>query len=210
MDRSVALSPALSGFENINRYWDKSQHMVVAKILPGELYVSKTDESITTVLGSCISACIWDSVMGVGGMNHFMLPQANANNSSAWRENDSYSCRYGNWAIEFLINEILKNGGNRKNLQAKIFGGGKILNSMTDVGMGNIGFAITYLESEGIEIVSKDVGGPWPRKVLFEPITGRARVRKLKQLHNDTIERRERAYLNSLQSHEEDSNIELF
>lgn len=199
--------PVFSGFEHVKRYWDRQREIVVAKILPGEFYVTKQNESISTVLGSCISACIYDAKMGVGGMNHFMLP-IKAGHADDFT--DALSCRYGNWAMEFLINEVLKNGGSKQNLRVKLFGGGKIISSMTDVGEGNIRFASQYLKQEGLVIESHDVGGPWPRKVLFNPTTGKAHVKKLRSMHNDTIKEREYRYLTEIEQQDSHTDIELF
>lgn len=194
----------LNGFENIKRYWDRGRDAVVAKILPGEVYVTKQNELISTVLGSCISACVYDYKMGIGGMNHFMLP---ANNNASI---DSLSCRYGNWAMEFLINEIIKNGGNRDNFKIKIFGGGQIIRGMGDIGEGNIIFVSQFLKNEGLQVESHDVGGPWPRKVLFNPTTGKAHVKKLRSMHNDTIQQREFKYLHEIEEQDTHTDIELF
>ncbi|HCV03157.1 chemoreceptor glutamine deamidase CheD [Pseudoalteromonas sp. MEBiC 03607] len=199
--------PVLPGFEHVKRFWDNQRQKVVAKVLPGEFYVSKTDELITTVLGSCIAACIYDEGLGIGGMNHFMLPMekgvdpANAH---------SLNCRYGNWAMEYLINEILKNGASKRNLKVKLFGGGKIIRSMTDIGVGNIRFANAYILEEGLDLVSHDVGGPWPRKVLFNPQTGSAQVKKMRELHSDKLEKREIKYLHDIEHQDAETNIELF
>jgi chemotaxis protein CheD len=201
----------LAGFETIKRFWDKRRNTVIAKILPGEFYVSKSPEFISTVLGSCISACIWDEINGVGGMNHFLLPQRADNNTSNWGDSASYTTRYGNWAMEYLVNEVIKQGATRNNMKAKIFGGGKIINSMTtDVGNGNVEFVIEYLKLENIPIIANDTGGPWPRKVMFDPLTGRAQVKKLRSMHNDTVQRRERQYVSDVVQSETESNIELF
>ncbi|WP_199610639.1 chemoreceptor glutamine deamidase CheD [Flocculibacter collagenilyticus] len=205
------LEKALPGFEDIKRYWDPTRKCIVAKLLPGEIYVTKHAEVLTTVLGSCISACIWDSVMGVGGMNHFMLPlKEMVSDHDTWQDAD-YLHRYGNWAMEFLINEVLKNGGSKKNLKVKIFGGGKIMSSLTDVGEGNIQFAMEYLQNENLPLIAHDVGGPWPRKVMFFPDSGRAKIRKLQELNNDTIQRRESQYLNNITVQQtQTADIELF
>lgn len=203
----MQFEPALNGFSDINRYYDKRHKIVVAKILPGEFYVTKSNELVTTVLGSCISACVWDHVMGVGGMNHFMLPLK----GEVGFDVEQYSCRYGNWAMEYLINEVLKNGGSRKNLKCKIFGGGKIVANMSDVGQRNIEFVCHYLEDEGIDIDSQDVGGPWPRKVYFHPSSGKVQLKRLKSLHNSTIQQRETEYMQDIKSHEQDAgDVELF
>ena len=199
--------PVLHGFEHIKRFWDSGQRQVIAKVLPGEFYVSKNDEVISTVLGSCIAACIYDDKLGVGGMNHFMLPiEKGVEPTSAHNLN----CRYGNWAMEFLINEVLKNGASRQNLKIKLFGGGKIIRSMTDIGLGNIRFAYSYVQEEGLELVSHDVGGPWPRKVNFNPQTGKAQVKKLRDMHTDVIEKREVRYLHDIEEQDFKTDIELF
>jgi chemotaxis protein CheD len=140
-------APPLPGFETIKRFWDKRRNTIIAKILPGEFYVSKSNEIISTVLGSCISACIWDEVNGVGGMNHFLLPERGEHSGDAWGDSTSYTTRYGNWAMEYLVNEVIKQGGTRNNIKAKIFGGGKIISAMTnDVGNGNVEFVLEYLK----------------------------------------------------------------
>ena len=202
-----AFQPALKGFEHVKRFWDSSRHKVMAKVLPGEFYVTKQDELVSTVLGSCIAACIYDPVMGVGGMNHFMLPTSLKFDEI---DPDNTDCRYGNWAMEILLNEIIKNGGIRKNLQVKLFGGGKIIRSMTDVGMGNIRFANAYVKEEGLNLVAHDVGGPWPRKIIFHPETGSVKMKKLRTMHNDTIQKRELKYLHDIETQDSGTDIELF
>ncbi|CCQ12732.1 Chemotaxis protein CheD [Pseudoalteromonas luteoviolacea B = ATCC 29581] len=199
--------PVIQGFEHVKRFWDSSRGKVVAKVLPGEFYISKQDELISTVLGSCISACVYDDSLGIGGMNHFMLP--GVRDADHLHAND-LSCRYGNWAMEFLINELLKNGASRKNLKVKLFGGGKIIRSMTDIGIGNIRFANDYVKEEGLDLVSHDVGGPWPRKIVFDPQNGKVQVKKLREMHNDTIEKREVRYLHEIEAQDKQTNIELF
>ncbi|MCF2829447.1 chemoreceptor glutamine deamidase CheD [Pseudoalteromonas piscicida] len=199
--------PVLRGFEHVKRFWDSGRSKVVAKVLPGEFYVSKQDELISTVLGSCIAACVYDEKLGIGGMNHFMLPGA-----KALREvhADDLNCRYGNWAMEYLINEVLKNGASRSNLKIKLFGGGKIISAMTDIGEGNIRFAQAYVEEESLNLISQDVGGPWPRKVIFHPQSGKAQVKKLRTMHNNTIEQREVRYLHDIEAQDNKTDIELF
>ncbi|MDK1288984.1 chemoreceptor glutamine deamidase CheD [Pseudoalteromonas umbrosa] len=202
--------PVISGFEHVKRFWDAGRNTVVAKVLPGEFYVSKNDELISTVLGSCIAACVYDEKLGIGGMNHFMLPGAQKMKDITNVHSDDFNCRYGNWAMEFLINEVLKNGASRTNLKVKLFGGGKIISAMTDIGVGNIRFAQAYVEEENLELVSHDVGGPWPRKVVFHPQSGTAKVKKLRQVHNDTIEKREVKYLHDIEAQDAKTDIELF
>lgn len=204
------LQTALPGFEAIRRSWDNSNQCYCAKILPGEYYVTCHNEAITTVLGSCISACIRDPYAGVGGMNHFMLPvsdfDANSPSKSSW----SQTARFGNYAMELLINEILKNGGNKDRLEVKVFGGGKIIKNMTDVGQRNIDFVLDYLQHEGLSLVSRDVGDMFPRKVYYNPKNGRARVKRLRSLHENVIIDRESRYMDEINSTPTSGEIDLF
>lgn len=203
-------SRCLPGFEHINRYWDKVHDIDAAKILPGEFYVTREEELVSTVLGSCVSACIRDVKLGVGGMNHFMLP---ADKAAVDTSIDSDSARYGNHAMEMLINAILKAGGLKKNLEMKIFGGGRVLAGMTsiDVGQMNIDFIRHYAEIESLKVVTEDLGDIYPRKVLYFPQTGRALMKKLRKVHNDTLVKREKVYQEQL-SHKPvaSDDIELF
>ncbi len=203
-DPSGKFPNVLAGFENIQRYWEKKFNRPTAKILPGEYYVTINDELITTVLGSCVSACIRDRVFGVGGMNHFMLP------SSADEGLLSEATRYGNYAMEHMINDILKNGGKRENLEVKLVGGGQIIKNMSDVGARNISFVRQYIVSEGLKLVGEDLGDIHPRKVLYHPPSGKVRVKKLRSLHNTTIVEREENYKKSIQKEPVTGEIELF
>ena len=201
---------ALRGFSQISRKWDASHQVYAAKILPGEYYVTINDEAVFTVLGSCISACVRDKVFGIGGMNHFMLP-ASGGDTNAWHASDtSAATRYGNFAMEHLINDILKNGGRRENLEVKLFGGGKILENATTVGEQNINFALDYVKTEGLELLTQDMGDVYPRKVLYFPTSGRVRVKKLRSVHNNTVLERENSYLKSIKTAPVESDIELF
>lgn len=202
---------APKGFSHINRYWDKNQGVFAAKILPGEFYVSLAGEMIVTVLGSCISACVRDRVKGVGGMNHFMLP-VQREYMSGGAGVLSESARYGNWAMEYLINEVLKNGADKRNLEIKIFGGGRVLENMQqiDVGQKNIDFVRHFIANEGLFLAAEDVGGVYPRKVLYFPDTGSVKVRKLKTVRNDVVFERERTYARSINARPAQGDIELF
>ncbi|GAA5316910.1 MAG: chemoreceptor glutamine deamidase CheD [Candidatus Pelagadaptatus aseana] len=211
MNNQHPLPKPLPGFEHVNRYWDRQQKVPAAKILPGQFYISAQGEMISTVLGSCISACIRDKRLGIGGMNHFMLPES-ADGKGSW-ETDSVtgaSSRYGNWAMEYLINAIIKQGGKKSDMEVKLFGGGAVLANMSDVGARNIEFARSYLEQEGLTITAQDVGGPFPRKVLYFPDTGSVKMRKLKTQRNDTVERREKEYIQSITSKPAAGDVELF
>ena len=200
------IGPCLPQFSHVNRYEDPQNHCVTAKILPGEYYVTMVDEMITTVLGSCISACIYDSQRHYGGMNHFLLPGGGGQDS---RFGDD-STRYGIHAMERMINDILKCGASRENLRAKIFGGGNIIDTMTNVGGRNISFVKQYLAMEGIPVEASDVGLSYPRKVNFYPKTGKARVKRLRELRTDTIQRREREYISELAQAEQQTEPVVF
>lgn len=205
----AAMPRALAGFGHITRYWDEQHGMYAAKLLPGEYYVTREQETIVTVLGSCVSACVRDTVLGLGGMNHFMLPASGGNGS--WEAADGgASTRYGNFAMEQLINEILKNGGSRKNLEVKVTGGGRILAQMTDIGRKNIDFVEEYLRTESLRTVARDLGDIHPRKVYYTPATGKMFVKKLRALHNNTIIERETNYLNQLRQKPVEGSVELF
>lgn len=203
-------SPALPGFERINRYWDPVNGLHAAKILPGEFYVTMHEEMVVTVLGSCISACIRDPLFGIGGMNHFMLPGDNRQASQAWGDDAVASTRFGIHAMECLINEILKHGGSRKNLEAKITGGGRILAQMTDIGARNIRFVHEFAHAEGLKLLAEDLGDIYPRKVYYFPMTGKLRVKKLRTLHNETIIERETSYQRELVHQPVGGPVELF
>lgn len=207
------LPRALRGFEHINRYWDKVHDSFAAKILPGEYYVTTNEELVATVLGSCVSACVRDRIFGIGGMNHFMLPETDDAPAAAgsWQSTSlSASTRYGNYAMEHLINDVLKNGGRKENLEIKLFGGGRILAQMTDIGRRNIAFVHDYLRVEGLEVVAEDLGGNYPRKVVYDPRTGKVLMKKLRSLHNNTIVERETAYMHDLEKQPVSGEIDLF
>lgn len=201
----------LPGFEHIRRSWSESYQLYSARILPGEYYVTKSDEGVHTTLGSCISACIRDKATGIGGMNHFMLPFTGTPAADAWKAaGTNAATRYGNYAMEHLINEIMRNGGKRENLEVKVFGGGRVLANMTDVGERNIAFVRDYLLTEGLRVVSEDVGDVFPRMVVYFPASGRVRVKRLRSLHNNVIATQEISYLDSLKTKPVTGDVELF
>lgn len=193
-----------NSFTHIKKYYDRVNNCETAKILPGEYYVTNKPEMITTVLGSCVSACIYDPASGLGGMNHFMLP-GNETASDA-----DGSTRYGLFAMESLINEILKRGSSKAGLKCKLFGGGQIIENMSDIGQKNIRFARKFLFSEGIALESHDLGLIYPRKVNFYPHNGKAMVKRLQTLHNNTIEMREKQYMLALNTQPVSGDVELF
>lgn len=207
-----ALPKPLFGFEHVSRYWDKRMNVPAAKILPGECYVSANGEMIVTVLGSCIAACVRDVKLGIGGMNHFMLPIQTGEKGIQRNNSVNPALCYGNWAMEYLINSILKLGGKRERLEIKLFGGGRVLSGMTniDVGKRNIDFVTGFLRQEGHKIKSHDLGGDYPRKVLYFADTGAVKMRRLRTVSNDTIRRREKDYLDSMNKKPQNGDVELF
>ena len=152
-------------------WYDVHFQQIAVKVLPGEYAAYDEDLLVATVLGSCIACCLWDPGARVGGMNHFMLPDGDGDAGG----------RYGAFAMELLINALIKLGASRGTLQAKIFGGGRVMANMNafDIGERNTRFARDYLQAEGIPITGQDVLGMHPRKLVFSPRSGQARVKKL-------------------------------
>lgn len=188
-------------------YYDRTFDCEAAKIGPGEYYFTKNNMLIVTVLGSCVSACVRDTKTGVGGMNHFMLPESTDRDSPV-----SESMRYGSYAMEVLINQLLKNGARRENMEAKIFGGGNVLRSFTttNVGERNAIFVRKFLKDENITVNGEDLNDIYPRKVYFFPNTGKVLVKKLKQLNNYTLIKREAIYADRLKADTVGGEIDLF
>ena len=173
--------------EPVARYFDKQFKVEAAKILPGQYHADASGALIVTVLGSCVSACLWDPVRRLGGMNHFMLPGATG----------AASATLGVYAMEVLINRMLKLGAERSRLVAKVFGGASVLEGMDalNVGMQNGAFVLEFLAEERIPVAAQDLYDVCPRKVYFFTRTGKVLVKQLGALRNDTIEQRERDYL---------------
>jgi len=190
-----------------NLYYDRTFDCEAAKILPGEYYFTNKDMLIVTVLGSCVSACIRDRTTGLGGMNHFMLPDGGGAGSPV-----SASARYGTYAMEILINDLLKAGAKRENLEAKVFGGGAVLKGFTAINVGerNAAFVLNFLKTERIRVVAEDLNDIHPRKVYFFPRTGKVLVKKLMQTHNDTLVKREVEYASRLKKAPVGGEIDLF
>ena len=175
------------GFEEVlspHLYFDREHNVEAAKILPGEYYATGRDMVLVTVLGSCVCACIRDRTSGIGGMNHFMLPESGQDRSNPLGE----SARYGAYAMEILINQLLKMGAVRSNFEAKVFGGASVLRGFT---VNNVGNAMrSSCSSFSRRKNSHHRAGfaqYFPRKVYFFPASGLVRVKNLKQVHNDTI-----------------------
>lgn len=191
--------PMLPAFAHMQRFWDPQLDHWTVKILPGEYYVSRSAEAISTVLGSCISACVRDPVKSLGGMNHFMLPEDASTGPNNWLDPAiGLATRYGSYAMESLINDLLKLGAARERLEIKVFGGGRVLSGMTDVGARNISFIQSFIQLEGYKIVAEDLGGTQPRKVVYFPASGRVKLRRLRPVENRIISHHEQLYLESI------------
>jgi chemotaxis protein CheD len=203
-----ALPRALPGFESILRYFNATG-MPTARILPGEYYVTREDEVIDTVLGSCVAACIRNPRLGIGGMNHFMLPRPIGSGDDAWEKVAGRATRYGTASMEQLINRVLGAGGLRKELEVKIFGGGRVLSSLSDIGAHNITFVHQFLRHEGLMVAAEDTGDTCSRHVHYFPRTGRVRVRHLSPRTLD-VGSHEQRYLDRLERTPVAGEIDLF
>ncbi|MBI3351475.1 MAG: chemoreceptor glutamine deamidase CheD [Nitrospirae bacterium] len=183
-------------FFQVRRFQDERFDQEVAIIMPGEYFVSRNSIIVYTVLGSCVSVCIRDTVTHIGGMNHFMLPVPKIS-----REEDSWgeSGRYGIYAMELLINDILKRGGRKERFEVKVFGGGKIYTGENDIGASNADWILKYLHKEGLSPVQTDMGDVFPRKIYYFSDSGRVLMKKIVRIKNDTIMRREHEYKENLQ-----------
>lgn len=175
----------------------------------GDCLVSgRSDLTLATVLGSCVSACVRDVVANIGGMNHFLL----AAPASSAQDRQAASARYGAFAMEQLINQVLSRGtGHKANLEIKVFGGGLISAALTDVGSKNIAFVREFLANEGYRLAKEDLGGSYARRVMFKPHSGRAMVKRLDSIANASIAREELAIAGrAVAARRTASDIELF
>lgn len=197
--QALARKPGEASFFFFDQHF---QHNAV-KVLPGEYFVARERLSIVTVLGSCIAACLWDRRMRVGGMNHFMLPEGDSADVSG---------RYGSYAMELLVNEMMKLGARRETLQAKIFGGAQVMHNFTTLNVGerNTRFVQDYLATERIPVVSADVLDIHPRKLVFFPATGRAMVKRLAHTHPESLAQEQRANAATAARALSGGSVELF
>ncbi|MCG2593833.1 chemoreceptor glutamine deamidase CheD [Ramlibacter sp. XY19] len=191
------------------RYFDREFQVDAVKILPGQYHAATGPGTITTVLGSCVSTCLWDPVARIGGMNHFMLPGDSAAANATWRA----SARFGVYAMEVLINEMTHLGADRRRLVAKVFGGARVLAGFDklDVGAKNAEFVLEFLKVEGIPVAAQDLLDVCPRKVHFFPATGKVQMKRLQVAPSDTVlQKREREYLSELNVKSGGGDIEIF
>lgn len=200
-----AAQERLSG---LNVYYDNRFDRQAVKILPGEFYATSEDAMIVTVLGSCVAACLRDTKNHILGMNHFLLPCDFGDDCARY----GAPARYGMHAMELLINQMMRMGGDRRYMQAKVFGGGNVLKGITvnNVGQRNADFVVEYLRRENIPIVASDLLGDYPRKVYFFPEDGEVKVKKIKRLNNTTIVDRESVYRQKLKQKDADIEFDLF
>lgn len=196
-------------FAHIQRRFDARLNATVAILHPGDYYIAAQGELVGTVLGSCVSACIRDMRLQLGGMNHFMLPTNLSDDGAVWSGSTWVATRFGNVAMERLINEILKRGGRRADLEVKLVGGGKVLDALTDVGARNIRFAREYVREEGFRLLGEDVGDVYPRKVLYDPVSGAVRVKRLARTSRQVLAE-EMRYLRTVDHAPAGGEIELF
>ena len=188
-------------------YLDREFGMQAVKILPGQWHAARGDVAITTVLGSCVSTCLWDPLERIGGMNHFMLPGDGASAQSAWAD----SARFGVYAMEVVINDMLRLGADRRRMVAKVFGGAQLLAGFgtLDVGAKNSEFVLEFLRVEGIRVLAQDLMDVYPRKVHFFVGTGKVQVKRLAPAPGDTVQKREREYWSKL-SGRRGGDVEIF
>lgn len=157
---------------------ERNQNLI--NVIQGEFHVSnRPDDVITTILGSCVAACIFDPVRKVGGMNHFLLPGTDPR--------DRQNIKYGAYAMEKLINALLRKGAQRASLEAKLFGGASVVRSLSDIGKNNGEFAKVFLKDEGIKLAGGCLGGTQGRRIRFWPHTGRAQVMMMQATHDDPV-----------------------
>lgn len=190
-----------------HRHFDSRLGCDVVKLLPNEYFVTGEDIVLSTVLGSCVAACISDPVVRIGGMNHFMLPGSDEGGSPG------VSMRYGAFAMEVLINEILKAGGRRERLEAKVFGGGAVIDRLRQLNIGerNADFVLDYLQTEQIPVLAQDLRGEHARRVNFMPRTGRVMVKRMNSPSRDTVVgQREQALREQLPEIVPKPRVELF
>jgi chemotaxis protein CheD len=194
-DTATLTRAAVAGADSERGFYDPVTASWTIKVLPGRFHITtRADEVIVTVLGSCVSACIRDPETGIGGMNHFML----ASDTNGQWGNDQQSTRYGNFAMEKLINELIKAGVPRDRMEVKVFGGGNVTDTRNQIGTQNAEFVLRYLEDEGLPCQAHDLGGPYPRRIQYFPSTGRVVRKLLTGGDRDLIVREESEYAKRL------------
>lgn len=176
------------------RFRDRRLDRELLRLLPGDYYVSTQGEALTTVLGSCVSACIRDTRRGIGGMNHYMLPNPPADEHTV----PAVAGRYGTFAMAYVLERLTAQGARPEDLEIKLFGGGRIIDSAADVGQRNIDFVRRYLADAGIHAEVEDLGLTYPRKIVYFTDTGKVMVKKLRALHSRTVAAEEAQLCNEM------------
>lgn len=191
MSRPAEPAPprTLRGFESTQRYWDVAEGSWVALVVPGDCYVTNGAEIISTVLGSCVSTCVRDAVAGISGLNHFLLP----NQSGVYEAR--HALRYGCFAVERLLDELVKHGARRERFEIKVFGGGRVIQGMSDIGRKNIDFVHRYFELQALAIDAEDTGGTWARRIRYYTDTGRVLVQRVQTREASQVIHEERRLL---------------
>lgn len=196
----------MSGSTRFEPYWDGKWNNWLVNLKQGDYLVSDEPILMTTVLGSCVSACVFDPVAKIGGMNHFLLPDAGNSDLG------SGSFRYGVHAMEILVNTLVKKGASHQRLQVKVCGAADVVSGITNkVGACNEIFIRRYIRTENLTLAAQDLGGLSPRRVVFNPQDGRLRIKKLhKPLTPDTVTAEQRRAQSLRQASESSADIELF
>ncbi|MFW0777078.1 MAG: chemoreceptor glutamine deamidase CheD [Rickettsiales bacterium] len=186
---------------------DRDNSVEVVKLISGDYYVTnKPNQMIVTILGSCVAACMRDPVLKIGGMNHFLLP---ATEDQSVRDS-SESARYGAYAMEQVINGIIKLGGHKNRLEVKVFGGGNVINSSAMIGSRNVAFVRKFLKDEGLKIANEDLGDTYPRRLRYYPDTGKVMLMKLRRKEDMAVINEEKKFVSTLKSKPIEGDIELF
>ncbi len=194
----------------MNIKFDVKYNLEVVELFPGEYHATRHPRIISTVLGSCVSVALFDVEDGVGGMNHFMLPSE----LGTGKIFATKSGKYGMYAMELLINEMIKLGGEKKKFVAKVFGGGKVLKTLSGVkgsiSENNVQFAMKYLEEERIPISSSDVGGYAGRRILFFTQDARVLLKRLTPSEEQPVEKEEENYFTKIRGEDRKTDVTLF
>lgn len=185
-------------------YWSQQWNCDAIKVSPGEYQVTSEPVVLTTTLGSCIAACIYDPIRKIGGMNHFMLPDESPD------QEQNHPLRYGLYAMEKLINEMMKLGSNRQDMLFKVCGGGDMMQGKTDIGIQNIAFILDFIEKDGLQLRSSDLGGNQPRRVAYFPTTGRLFINKLSRQSGNRLMQQEISYQGRVEQQLDSCDITLF
>ena len=202
---------ASCNFEAPISYYDKRFATDAVKLLPGQYFVTTQNKMLVTVLGSCVAACLFDPVSGIGGMNHFMLPSVNKT-AEEFDKMQGVAAKYGVHAMELLINDLVKAGASKKRIKAKIFGGGKVVPSFVqnDVGRFNAEFVTQFLNTERIPILASDLCDTYARKIYFFPSDGNVLMKRIHELNNATIIERESQHRWELSTRAPSGSVDLF